>query len=171
MTMNRRKFVGTAAASASLLVLPSWVIASVNEPSVKITRIRIGYDRRHWKVVGSGVEVRDGREVPWSVSEPGPRPAGPSPPDDEDNYDAEVVETSGRYFYRAKGTTIEVTEYEADRVIGNPHLYYFTVALKLHMRIKRATGLVKSSSGAEVSPVHSLASCNERFDIGEFPAG
>jgi hypothetical protein len=104
---------------------------------MKITRIRIGLDRRTWREVESGVDVMpDGREVPWGTLKAGPPPAGPPPPDDENNYDAEVIEDGGRFWYRVRGTTIEITEYQSLMVRGNPHLYYFTVALKLHMRIK-----------------------------------
>jgi hypothetical protein len=38
--------------------------------------------------------------------------------------------------YWAVASAIEITEYQSLMVRGNPHLYYFTVALKLHMRIK-----------------------------------
>lgn len=65
----------------------------------------------------------------------GPAPAGLPPPDDEDNYDAEVIEEGGRFWYRAKGVTIKITVHDAHRVIGNPHLYYVTRALNLHYRI------------------------------------
>ena len=106
--MNRRKFVGTSA-SAGLLALPSWVVASVDEPSVKITRIRIGLDRRN-----------------------------PPPPDDENNYWSEAIQVGDLCFYRAKGTTVAASRREIAAVIGNPYLYYFTTALRLHMRIKWA---------------------------------
>lgn len=103
---------------------------------MKITRIRIGLDRRQWKEVRSGVDIQsDGREVPWGILEAGPRPAGPPPPDDENNYDAEVIEEGGQFWYRAKGVTIKITAHDAHRVIGNPHLYYVTRALSLHYRI------------------------------------
>ena len=103
---------------------------------MKITRIRIGLDRRTWKEVESGVDVMpDGRKVPWGILKHGPPPAGPPPPDDENNYDAEVIEDNGRFWYRVRGTTIKITAHDAHRVIGNPHLYYVTRALSLHYRI------------------------------------
>jgi hypothetical protein len=39
------------------------------------------------------------------------------------------------------GTTVELREHEYQRVITNPRLYYFSAALKLHHRIKRAKAL------------------------------
>ena len=33
-------------------------------------------------------------------------------------------------------TTIKISEHQAHRVIGNPHLYYVTVAQILHYRIR-----------------------------------
>jgi hypothetical protein len=58
--------------------------------------------------------------------------------DDENNYWAQVIEDGDRYYYRAKGVTVEMTQGECCLVLGNPHLYYFSTALKLHLRIKRA---------------------------------
>ena len=137
--MNRRNFVTTATAGAGLLLLPSWVIASVGEPWVKITRIRIGLDRRTWKVAKSGVDIHpDGREVPWQVLEVDALPAGPFPPDDENNYWAEAITIGDQCFYRAKGTTVAATARELSAATGNPYLYYFSTALQLHMRIKLA---------------------------------
>lgn len=137
--MNRRNFVTTAAAGAGLLALPSWVIASVDEPWVKVTRIRIGLDRRKWKEVRSGVDIHPhGRKVPWGVLEAGPPPAGPLPPDDVNNYWSEAITIGDQCFYRVKDTTVAATANELCAVIGNPHLYYFTSALRLHMRIKWA---------------------------------
>ena len=137
--MNRRKFVGTAAAGAGLLLLPSWVIASVGEPSVKITRLRIGLRRRTWKQARSGVDSHPHeREVPWGVPEAAPPPTGSLPPDDENNYWAEAITIGDQCFYRAKGTTVAATAHELSAAIGNPYLYYFSTALRLHMRIKWA---------------------------------
>jgi hypothetical protein len=52
-------------------------------------------------------------------------------------YIAEAIEGSGRYYYRVGGTTIEVIKSEYDYVIANPHLYYFSTALKLHYAIEK----------------------------------
>jgi len=57
--------------------------------------------------------------------------------DDESNYWAEAIQDGTRFYYRAKGTTIEITEYQFRMVISNPVLYYFSTALKLHLQIAR----------------------------------
>jgi len=85
-------------------------------------------------LLGSRVEVHDGREVVCRTYGPSPDP----PPDRENHYEAAVIEIGDRFWYRAKGVTIEVTAHEANRVIGYPMLHYFTMALLLHVRIKRA---------------------------------
>lgn len=137
--MHRRKFVGTAAAGASLLLLPTLGIATINESPESVKRIRIGLDRRTWRVAESGVNIQpDGREVPWRTYEEEPVPEGPLPPDDENNYWAEAITIGDQCFYRAKGMTVRATARELSAVIGNPRLYYFSTALRLHMRIKWA---------------------------------
>lgn len=60
---------------------------------------------------------------------------------DESNYLAEAIESQGRYFYRINGITVEAKKYEYAQVIKNPRLYYFSSALKLHHRIKKAREL------------------------------
>ena len=60
---------------------------------------------------------------------------------DENNYFAEAIEKDGQYFYRVDGTTVCINQYEYDNVIRNPRLYYFSSALKLHHRIKKAQEL------------------------------
>lgn len=137
--MNRRNFVTAATAGAGLLLLPTWAIAAIGEPWVKVERIRIGLERRTYKVAKSGVDIQpDGREVPWQVLEVDALPVGPLPPDDENNYWAEAITVGDQCFYRAKGMTITATACELSAAIGNPYLYYFSTALRLHMRIKWA---------------------------------
>lgn len=60
---------------------------------------------------------------------------------DENNYLAEAIEHDGQYFYRVDGVTVQAQQYEYERVIANPRLYYFSSALKLHHRICRAKEL------------------------------
>ena len=60
---------------------------------------------------------------------------------DEVNYFAQAIEYDGKYFYRVDGVTVEVKQYEYERVISNPRLYYFSSALRLHYRIKKAKEL------------------------------
>jgi hypothetical protein len=40
-------------------------------------------------------------------------------------YAADAIENNGRYYYRVNNTTVEITESEYDRVIGNPHCIIF----------------------------------------------
>jgi len=60
---------------------------------------------------------------------------------DENNYFAEAIEHQGEYFYRVDGVTVQAEQYEYERVIHNPRLYYFSSALKLHHRIRKAKEL------------------------------
>lgn len=60
---------------------------------------------------------------------------------DEHHYLAEAIEYDGQYFYRVDGITVEARQDEYERVISNPRLYYFSSALKLHHRIKKAKEL------------------------------
>lgn len=59
----------------------------------------------------------------------------------EKHYLAEAIECQGRYYYRVDGVTVEATLWEYECVITNPKLYYFSTALKLHHRIRRAKEL------------------------------
>jgi hypothetical protein len=60
----------------------------------------------------------------------------PGQPDDENHYWSEAIEAGGKYYYRAKGVTVETTEDRYRKVIQNPHLYYFSSALWLHFQIQ-----------------------------------
>ena len=60
---------------------------------------------------------------------------------DENNYFAEAIEQDGHYFYRVDGVTVAISDYEYNNVIVNPRLYYFSSALKLHHRVKKAREL------------------------------
>ena len=60
---------------------------------------------------------------------------------DEYHYKAEAIAHEGRHYYRVDGTTVELGQHEYRCVIANPKLYYFSAALKLHHRIKRAKAL------------------------------
>jgi hypothetical protein len=51
-------------------------------------------------------------------------------------YAAEAIEENGRHYYRVEDTTVGITKSEYDRVIGNPCLYYFSTALRLHNLIR-----------------------------------
>jgi len=60
---------------------------------------------------------------------------------DENNYLAQAIEHEGQYFYRINGVTVKALQYEYERAIANPRLYYFSSALKLHFRVKKAKEL------------------------------
>ena len=68
------------------------------------------------------------------------QPSWCSPPNSyaENNYWAEAIEDGDKFYYRAKGVTVEITKVEFHRVVGNPVLHYFSTALKLDFRIKQA---------------------------------
>jgi hypothetical protein len=132
--MNRRNFTKISAALAGLFVLPAWAVASTPEflgktellPG-KITRIRIGSHTTSELRAKNHLDRLAGK-VPTSLD----------PPDDDSNYWAEAIEDGDKFFYRAKGVTVEIEEYEFLKVVRNPSLYYFSTALKLHLRIGRA---------------------------------
>lgn len=132
--MKRREFVKISAALGSLLGLPSWAPASnsaradvANTPLSTVIRLRIG--------VLATEELRKQSRIERLV---GPAESVPIPPDDENNYWAEAIEQGGRYYYRAKGFTVDISEREFDLVVRNPNLYYFSTALSLHNRIGQA---------------------------------
>ena len=60
------------------------------------------------------------------------------PPNADNDYAAEIIRNGDEFFYRARGTTLPITEFEADRSSANPFLYYFSTALKVHYRIEKA---------------------------------
>ncbi len=73
---------------------------------------------------------------------------------DENNYFAEAIDLGGQYFYRVDETTVCISQFEYDNVLVNPRLYYFSSALKLHHRIKKAKelGLGKDWPNGKASP-------------------
>ena len=60
---------------------------------------------------------------------------------DEHNYQAVAIEYQERYFYRINGVTVKASKYEYEQALKNPRLYYFSSALKLHHRVKKAREL------------------------------
>ena len=132
--MNRRNFTKVSAALASLFALPSWAVASTPDllgkaeriPG-KITRVRIGLHPTSELRARNHLDRLAGK-VPTFLD----------PPDDDNNYWAEAIEDGDKFYYRARGAAVEIEEYEFHRVVGNPSLYYFSTALKLHCRIDRA---------------------------------
>ena len=56
----------------------------------------------------------------------------------EYQYTGIAIEEGGKYYYWAKGGSIEITEWEYFNIKLNPRLYYFSTALRLHHRIHKA---------------------------------
>lgn len=132
--MNRRHFTKIAAALAATFAAPALSVAATQiSPSSderhagKVTRLRIGSHTTS--------ELRARNRIDRLA---GKAPTSQEPPDDDNNYWAEAIEDEGRFYYRAKGVTIAIEESEFRRVVENPSLYYFSTALKLHLRIERA---------------------------------
>ena len=131
--MNRRNFIKIWTAVAASLGLPAAATAAIPEsPSpelaagTKVTRIRIGLR-----------DTANLRSANRTAREAGIGQPFPDPPDDENNYWAEAIQSGDRYFYRVGGTTVETNENDYTKVIANPSLYYFSRALWLHVRIER----------------------------------
>ena len=59
------------------------------------------------------------------------------PQTSDNNYTAIAIEDGGKFYYWAKGVSIEITPQEYEYVTTNPKLYYFSSALRLHCRIKK----------------------------------
>ena len=94
---------------------------------MKITRIRIGLLPPENLRLQKRLDRLSGRDE-----------AIPTPPEYENNYWAEAIEDGDTFYYRVSDTIVEITENEFCKVVINPSLYYFSTALKLHFRIKRA---------------------------------
>ena len=94
---------------------------------MKITRIRIGLLLPEKLRFQKRLDRLLGRDDAPSAA-----------PEDANNYWAEAIEDGDKFYYRANGTTLEITEDQFCKVIINPSLYYFSTALKLHLRIKQA---------------------------------
>jgi hypothetical protein len=120
------------------------------ENEMKIIQIKIGlhqFNDSKWKKL---LDVFRDRYIPICFVK------------DENNYFAEAIEHEGQYFYRVDGVTVEAEQYEYERVIANPRLYYFSSALKLHHRIRKAKelGIGYHWPSKEAAPIHI-------FDLGK----
>ena len=131
--MNRRKFSAITAAIASLFAarfgeatLSQPVPVTDHRPTPKVTRLRIGNSGTADLRNANRIAREAGSAWPW-----------PDPPDDDSNYWAEVIADGDRYFYRVGETAVEISEYEYECVLVNPNLYYFSNALKVHVRLNR----------------------------------
>ncbi len=128
--MKRREFFQSTAAAAAATVLPA--AAATTAPAqgtrppldAEVTRVRIGTHR-----------TGDLREANRLAREAGKPLRRPDPPDDENNYWADAIRIGDSYFYRVGDVVVPATEYEYQKVIANPNMYYFSSALRLHRRI------------------------------------
>ena len=59
------------------------------------------------------------------------------PKSEEFNYTGIAIQEGENYFYWAKGVSLKITEWEYCHIKANPKVYYFSTALKLHLRIQR----------------------------------
>ena len=132
--MNRRQFAKLSALLAGLFNVPRAATAAskiADEPEASlppmVTRVRIG--------THPTIDLRRANREARKAGRPAPHP---EPPDDENNYWADVIKDGDHYFYRANGTTIEISEFEYGYVLANPNLYYFSQTVKVHVRLQRA---------------------------------
>jgi TAT (twin-arginine translocation) pathway signal sequence len=138
--MKRREFIKTSAAVAASLGLPAGAIGAASSlagtggltaqeatPTETVTRLRIGTHK-----------TADLRQANRLAREGGRPRRQPDPPDDDNNYWADAIQRGDEFFYRVGDTTVPISEHEYRMVIGNPNMYYFSSALKLHFRIKHA---------------------------------
>ena len=132
--MNRRQFAKLSALLAGLFNVPriataaSQIVAETETPlHPTVTRVRIG--------THPTIDLRRANREARAAGRPAPHP---EPPDDDNNYWADVIKNDDRYFYRAKDTTIEISEFEYGYVLANPNLYYFSQTVKVHVRLQRA---------------------------------
>ena len=100
---------------------------------MKVIRIRIGLLPPETLRLQKRLDHRLGRDE-----------ADSTPPVDDCHYWAEAIEDGDKFYYLVNDTILEISEYEFGKVILNPYLYYFSTALKLHNRIKRAKQATES---------------------------
>ena len=63
-------------------------------------------------------------------------------------YTGMAIEDGGKYYYWAKGVSLEIKDYEYANIKLNPKLYYFSTALKLHHRIN---GVLEATTSTELA--------------------
>ena len=56
----------------------------------------------------------------------------------EYQYTGIAIEDGGKHYYWAKGVSLEINQWEYANIKLNPKLYYFSKALKLHIRVDKA---------------------------------
>ena len=63
----------------------------------------------------------------------------------EYRYTGIAIEDGGKYYYWAKGVSLEIKDWEYANIKLNPKLYYFSTALKLHHRINTVLNISSST--------------------------
>jgi hypothetical protein len=63
----------------------------------------------------------------------------------EYRYTGIAIEDGGKYYYWAKGVSLEIKDWEYVNIKLNPKLHYFSTALKLHQRIDRVLDATTST--------------------------
>jgi anaerobic selenocysteine-containing dehydrogenase len=138
--MKRRDFIKTSAAVVASFGLPAGALSAASSlagasgsaakeatSAETVTRLRVGTHKT--------ADLRESNRLAREAGRPQFRP---DPPDDEHNYWADAIQRGNEFFYRIGETTVPISEQEYRMVIVNPNTYYFSSALKLHIRIKHA---------------------------------
>jgi hypothetical protein len=66
----------------------------------------------------------------------------------EYRYTGIAIEDGGKYYYWAKGVSLEIKDWEYANIKLNPKLYYFSTALKLHHRIDSVLNISSSAQSS-----------------------
>ena len=66
----------------------------------------------------------------------------------EYRYTGIAIEDGGKYYYWAKGVSLEIKDWEYVNIKLNPKLYYFSTALKLHHRINTLLNISSSTQSS-----------------------
>lgn len=69
----------------------------------------------------------------------------------EFEYTSLAIEEDGKFYYWAKGVGFEINEHEYIYIKTNPKIYYFSTALKFHLRIQHAIQSNKSINKEKTS--------------------
>ena len=130
--MKRRTIAKLAGAIASLFAAPRVISSPAGEARdmahpVTVTTVRVGLRDTKERRDQNRLALAAGKPQPW-----------PDPPDDENNYWAEVIKDGDQYFYRVGETAVEISAFEYGYVQANPNLYYFSQTLKVLVRLLRA---------------------------------
>ena len=123
-------------------------------PPPKVTHIRIGT----W-------HTSKLREANRLACEAGLPQLLPDPQDDENNYWADVITDGGHYFYRVGETQVEISRYEYGYVLSNPNLYYFSQALKVHIRLLKA----RQDAAAQVKVEDFMSDLGASYSLNAAP--